>query len=96
MAIQKTITQPNSVGVSYWRIIQTTRNYDRKEIVIDLAGYVSEEARKVGAVPVTSMQILKPLEGLTETRDEVYTLIKEPIEQPEASVDFSDAVDLKV
>lgn len=76
MAIQKTIIQPTGVEVKYWRIIQTIRHYDRNEIVIDVAGYISETDRKSGKNPVTSIQIIRPISEVPETRDDVYPIVK--------------------
>lgn len=80
MALHKELEKDNTgIIASYWRIIQTVRNYDRKELVVDLAAYLTDEDRIAGKNPVDTRQIMYKINEVDETRDQVYTLLKNPI-----------------
>lgn len=75
MALQKSILLQSGIEANYFKIVQTTRNYERNELVVELAGYVDWETR-LEYGPITSIRIVLPLDMLPETRDNVYSMVE--------------------
>ena len=48
MALEKSIEQPTGAVAIYWRVTRIDIDVDSKQVAINVAGYVSQEARDAG------------------------------------------------
>lgn len=71
MALSKSIDTKSGAAASYWRIAAAHFDYTGDRLVIEFAGYVSEDARRTGKPPLTYLHFdmratdSKPLHEVT-------------------------------
>lgn len=84
MAINKTITLPSGLDVTYWKIVSAYFSFRDMNVRIELFGYKDRQARVDGREPADTKIITVPF--TTDDRAELYEYLK-------ASPEFLDAQD---
>jgi len=89
MGLKKDIETNFGIPASYWNIGEEHKDYREMNNRVVLYGYASEFARREGAVPISSSQVLIKDANFNPdaTRENLYNYIKANVEQ------FANALD---
>lgn len=55
MALEKTVEQPNGTAANYHKVLRGTVDFVTGNTVLEIASYLSAEARQAGKQPISSM-----------------------------------------
>ena len=87
MAVLQSMPQPTGVVAEYHRIRRLAIDYDAGTVEVEIAGYLSEKARRDGAAPMTAMNMtLRGYDPKDDPRAWAYAQMK-------ATEHWSDAKD---
>ena len=87
MALRLTTEMPDGVAPNYWKVTGIRISRDAQPATVDVALYLSQEARKAGKQPVQVQTVLLPAAAFSSVAATVYDEIKK-------LPDFAGAVDV--
>lgn len=87
MALKKEFPTPFGVNAEYWNISRIEEDYEGRQVLIHLQGYINAQARADGAQPISNKQkmIYGDAYSPDMTRAEIYALLKQPVQSEDGS-----------